>query len=522
MKRAVIAAAAVALLLLGWLALDSYLDGRNAAANVETEPAQRGNLRVLVEAPGVVRSNQSAVLRWKTSGTVEEVNTDLGDQVLAGDLLASVEKTTLPQSVILAQADLVNAQRELEDLLTSQVKSAQAWQAVEQAQQALEDARDPELIRSRAQTALAEAQKAVEKAERDYEILAQPPPQTAIDQAYANLLMAEKQLNDLLKQIERVRRRATKPEDKLMFFESRELYKRILESLELREVQVRRSYEDSLSRYNRLLEPPNPVDVAVAEAELLRAEAQLSQAQLDWERDKDGASQADLAVLEAQLADAQREWERWQDGPDEAEISAARARIAAAQAVLDSVAIHAPFDGSITRLYTHPGDQVENASLAFRLDDLSRLLVDSAVTEIDINKIKVGQDVILDFDAFPGREYHGKIVEVPKVGEVVQGVANFNVVIEITDADENIRPEMTASANVVVDELENALLVPNRALRLLDGERVVYILRDGEMIPVRLTLGSGSDTYSEVLTGDLQEGDQVVLNPPSNIQNGDF
>ncbi|MGW8251351.1 MAG: hypothetical protein ACWGO1_11970, partial [Anaerolineales bacterium] len=369
MKRAVLAVIAIALLLTGWLAVNRYLKTRNAAAGLETGAAQRDDLRVYVEAPGVVRSDQSALLRWKTSGFVEQVNVSLGDQVNSGEVLASLESTTLPQNIILAQADLVNAQRDLDNLLNSQVKSAQAQQAVEQARQALEDARDPEQVRARAQTALAEAQKARDDAERDYEILTNSPSQDVIDQSHANLLLAEKQLNDLQKQIERVRRRATKPEEKLMFFESREMYERILEALELREVQVRRSYEDSLDRYNRLIEPPNPNDVAVAEAELSKAEAQLKQSQLDWERDQDGTSPAELAVLEAQLSDAQREWDRWKDGTDEAEIAAVKARIAAAQAALDSVHIQAPFEGTITGVFTHPGDQVGTSEQGFRLDD---------------------------------------------------------------------------------------------------------------------------------------------------------
>jgi len=199
---------------------------------------------------------------------VDEVYASLGDLVSQGELLANLEATSLPQNVILAQAELINAQRALDELRTSQVQSAQAQQAVEQASQALEDARDPALVQSQAQTALAEAQQALEEAERNYEIIAKPASQSAIDQTKANLLLAENRLNDTLQQIDRIQRRASRPEDKMMFFESRELYEQILEGLELKEIQDRRSYEDSLSRYNRLIEPPNPNDLAVAEAAL--------------------------------------------------------------------------------------------------------------------------------------------------------------------------------------------------------------------------------------------------------------
>jgi len=58
--------------------------------------------------------------------------------------------------------------------------------------------------------------------------------------------------------------------------------------------------------------------------------------------------------------------------------------------------------------------------------------------------------------------------------------------------------------------------VPNRALRIRDGERVVYILKDGEVVPIPLKLGSASDAYTQVLEGSLNPGDQIVLNPPSS------
>ena len=80
---------------------------------------------------------------------------------------------------------------------------------------------------------------------------------------------------------------------------------------------------------------------------------------------------------------------------------------------------------------------------------------------------------------------------------------------------------MTAAVNIVVDQLQDVLLVPNRAVRVLEGKRVVYVLKDGSLQPVEITLGASSDTVSEVLEGELKEGDLIVLNPPlSSINNG--
>jgi HlyD family secretion protein len=257
------------------------------------------------------------------------------------------------------------------------------------------------------------------------------------------------------------------------------------------------------------------VDVAIAEGNVILKRAELEQAQRELERVKDGLPSGDLAVLDAQVADAQREWERWKDGPDPGEIAAARARIDAARANLNLVQIVAPFDGVLTGVSVKEGDMVKSGSPAFKLDDLSRLLVDASVTEIDINKIEVGQPVILSFDAAPGREYSGSVVEVPMVGDTSQDVVTYKVVVEINDPDENIRPGMTTSTKIVTNSIPDALLVPNRALRISDGKRVVYVLRDGRPAPVPLELGVASEAYTQVVGGDLKAGDPILLNPPS-------
>ena len=74
--------------------------------------------------------------------------------------------------------------------------------------------------------------------------------------------------------------------------------------------------------------------------------------------------------------------------------------------------------------------------------------------------------------------------------------------------------------NIVVDQIEDVLLVPNRAVRVVDGERTIFLL-DGQMLkPVTIELGVSSETHSQVLDGELEEGDLVVLNPPTNMMMG--
>ncbi|MEA1977187.1 MAG: HlyD family efflux transporter periplasmic adaptor subunit, partial [Chloroflexota bacterium] len=158
----------------------------------------------------------------------------------------------------------------------------------------------------------------------------------------------------------------------------------------------------------------------------------------------------------------------------------------------------------------------------FRIDDLSRLLVEVEISEVDINRVALGQSATLNFDAVLDQVYNGVVVEKSLIGTSLQGVVSFPVTVELIDADEAIKPGMTAAVNIIVEQIENVVLVPNRAVRVQDGERVVYLLVDDVITPAPIVLGATSDLYSEVLGGDLKVGDEVILNPPASLfENGE-
>ena len=512
MKKWIIAIVVIAIVVggvIGWGIYSQKKAQETMLANLQTLKVEVGTLVATIGATGTVRSNQSAVLTWQTSGTVESVMAQIGEQVVTDQELAKLEQTSLPQNVILAQADLVSAKKALEDLLNSQLQQAQSQQAVENAQQALDDLKNPELQQALALQAIADAEQAVDFAERRLRNLKSTASQADIDAAQAQVVIARDKLNTAKENFEPYE---NKPEDNLT-----------RANLQSQLAAAQQQYDYAVRNLNALTGTASETDIAVAEANLATAQAQLLDAQRQYERVKDGPNPADVALLEAQLADAQREWERLKNGPDPDDIAVAEARIAAAQATINQTHITAPFEGAITELDTKPGDQVNPGSQAFRLDDLSRLLVDLEVSEVDINQIKDGQDVTLTFDAILAKEYHGKVTEVALVGSNIQGIVSFMVTVELLDADENVRPGMTSAVNIVISQIDEALLIPNRAVRVVEGERVVYILKsDNTLEPVQITLGASSDTESEIVAGDIQAGDLVVLNPPSMFLQSGF
>jgi HlyD family secretion protein len=474
-----------------------------AASEYQTETASVGSLTATAGATGTVRPNQSAVLTWQTTGLIDDVFAGVGQRVQEGQELALLSQTSLAQNIILAQADLVNAQKALEDLLNSDTPLARALQAVEDAQTALDNLpTDNQILRAQAQVTLVNALEELEDAQYGREKLDYDrASQSRVDAAEANYILAQTEVDRRQKEFNKVSGR--KDNDPV----------RALALSNLAAAQQQR--DSTLRTLNWYRGNPGQDEISEADARLALAQAQVQDAQTAWERLQDGPTEAEVALLQSQLADAQRDLERMRDGVDPDDIAAAEARVAAAQATIDLAHITAPFAGTITEVSLKPGDLISPGTVAFRLDDLSALLVDVQVSEVDINRIQIGQPVSLTFDAILNREYSGRVSEVGQVGNAIQGTVNFDVTVEITDADEQVKPGMTAAVNIVISELDDVLLVPNRAVRVRDGQRVVYVLQDGLPDPVEITLGASSESVSQVIDGDLREGDPIVLNPPS-------
>ena len=243
------------------------------------------------------------------------------------------------------------------------------------------------------------------------------------------------------------------------------------------------------------------------------AKAQAAQAERHWERVKDGASPADLAVLEASLADAQRELERWRNGPNPDEVAAARAHVEAAQAALSLPVLAAPFTGKITDVSVKVGDKVAPGSLAFRLDDTARLLVDVLVSEVDVNRIHEGQAAELTLDGASGRTYHGVVTKTPVVGVDLQGVTSFPVTVEISDGDDALRPGMTGSRHPWWwMRSRTPCCFPTRRCASKTGSAWCTCSGMGDSYGAG-EAGCDQQGHLQVLEGDVQPGDMVLLNP---------
>jgi HlyD family secretion protein len=422
----------------------------------KTQALTVGSLTSTVGATGNVYTRQTVALNWQTSGIVSKLGVTKGQVVDKDTVLAELDQSSLPQSVLSAATDLATAQKDLDDLLNSGAARANAELALITTEQTLVD-----------------AQKSAQSK------LYQRASQTTIDTAKANLIMAQDALDKAAEMYNQNKARSSD------------------------DVQ----YASALSRF------------AAAQQTFDQAQANVQYAQalpstLDVQK-----ANATVDVAQAAYTDAKRAWERVKDGPNAIDVAAAEAKVAAAHAILDEAKITAPIAGTVTAIDTQVGDLVSGQTAAFQIDDLSHLYVDISVSEVDINQVKVGQPVEITFDAIADKTYAGKVTDIAMQGASSSGAVNFNVSVEITDNDALIKPGMTASANVTVTQKTDVLLAPSSAIRTVDSQSIVYVMQNGNLRQVPITTGDTSSTATEVKDGNLQAGDLIVLNPPSTTTN---
>jgi HlyD family secretion protein len=452
-KWIIIAAVLVVVVAAGIIIIPRVLaNSRSSATTYQTAPLGRGDISETVGATGNVYTNQTVQLSWQTTGVVKDVNVTKGQLVAANTVLADLDQTSLPQSIISAQSDLTTAKKALDDLLNSGTARATA-----------------ELNLVTSEQTLVNAQKAAQSK------LFQRASQSTIDIAQANLIDAQNALNNAADIYNRNKNRN----------QTDSTYAAALSQF----ANAQQKFDTAQYNMQYVTALPDPLSVQAANAQ--------------------------VDVAQAAYLDAKRAWEQVKDGPNPTDVAAAQSKVDSAQAILNEAEITSPIGGTVTQIDSKVGDLVAPSTVGFQIDDLSHLYVNIQVSEVDINKVKIGQPVDLTLDAIPDKNFQGKVTDIDAVGTASSGAVNFNVTTEITSKDPEIKSGMTATANITVTALTNILVVPTRAIKTINSRQIVYTMRNGALRPVPITTGISSTDTTQLLTGNLQEGDLIVLDPPT-------
>ena len=179
-----------------------------------------------------------------------------------------------------------------------------------------------------------------------------------------------------------------------------------------------------------------------------------------------------------------------------------------AQEKLANYFIRAPFDSVVANIDIKDGDSVSAGTAIATLITKQRI-AEISLNEVDVAKIKIGQKVILTFDAVPDLNITGEVTEIDIIGTVTQGVVTYNVKIVFDTQDERVKPGMSVSAAIITDTKQDVLLVPNSAIKSNGNGQYVEVLTNNMPQSQSVEIGLSNDTMTEIING-LKEGDRVV------------
>jgi HlyD family secretion protein len=294
----------------------------------------------------------------------------------------------------------------------------------------------------------------------------------------------------------------------------------------------------------------------------------LFQAQVDQARANLSNAQANLVKAQATEVDAKRTWDRYKtlferdlvaksqmDAAETAYLTARASTLAAktlvdqtgaalklAQTNLFYTKIVSPVDGVVISRNVDIGQTVaasfQTPTLFVIAADLTKMQIDTTVDEADISAVKSGEDAEFTVDAFPEETFRGVVEQVRNAATTIQNVVTYDVVVKVDNRDLKLKPGMTADVSIITSIVKDVLRVPNAALRFRPpaapgakpgaapsakpgpapgakpsaGERgpAVWVLRNGQIVRVPIKIGLSDGTYTELLSGDLKEGDEAV------------
>jgi len=294
-----------------------------------------------------------------------------------------------------------------------------------------------------------------------------------------------------------------------------------IEKAKVAVAEAKRTLDRNKTLLRQALIAQSDLDAAQTAYDSAMAQLQLSQAQYEAAMGQLKSATAQARLAEAQLVAAN------------AQVEQAKAALQAAELDLAHTTIRSPVHGIVVSRNVDVGQTVaaslQAPTLFLIAQDLTRMQVDTNVSEADIGQVCEGQRATFTVDAYPDTTFSGHVVQVRHAPIIVQNVVTYDAVVEVPNPDLKLKPGMTANVTFVIAERTDVLKVPNAALRfqLPGAERpaagppgeapptgrhgqVWVLTAEGRPEPRELTLGIADDTSTEVVAGDLQAGQEVI------------
>lgn len=435
----------------------------------ETITATRGSLQSAVSATGTIEPEAQVSLSFKGVGRVADVAATLGQQVQAGDVLAKLDAQDLELAVAQAEAGLASAKANLAQL----TKAARA-----------EDVAAAEATVQSAQATVKSAAAGLTSARAAFAKLQRGSTENEKKVAAANLERARVALEQAQAAYDRV---ASSPDIGLLPQSSN------LQRATIDFEQAKAQYDITTAGADDAQRSQALAAVAQSEAAVTNAKAQVAQAQASLVKLRDGASPEQVAVSEAQVK--------------QAETALAQARLNR-----DNTLLKSPISGTVAEINAKVGELPNAARPAFVIINTDPFHLDVNVDEIDIGQLATGQKASITLEALPTAVVTGQVDRISPTAEVGTGVTSYPVRIVLDATDAPLRTGMSATANITTAEVDDVIVLPNRAIQVDQAAGTNFVEKLVNGIPQRsvVRVGMRNEGQTQILEG-VAEGDVIVI-----------
>jgi HlyD family secretion protein len=420
------------------------------ASAPKTTTVRRGNITLSASGSGTLVPAITQQLNFLSAGTVAKLNVKVGDQVQQGQMLAQLDNlTTLQTAVDSAQQDLISAQQALDTLKQN----------------------GPANI-GNAELAVANAQKAVDTAKAGYIVPGmQRCDQPTTDAYYSKYLLLKKQLDAL----------GNGGGNKQYY----------LDIIVPAQINVNKAYQAYLScaGFTNYETDASHATLAVALATL-----KTSQDTLTLLQNNNGINPTDLATAQNKISNAQVALDQ-------------------AKQTLDGATLKAPIAGTVTAVAGQVGDQVGANTAFITLGDLAHPEIQFSVDETDLDKVAVGEQASVVFDAFPNQTFNGTVIQINPSLVTANNVQTVQGLIQLNlgkDTRQLFVSGMNSTVTLIKASADNVILVPIQAIRDLgNGQYGVFTVGPNNKLTLKFVqVGLMDLTNAEIKSG-LQPGDVI-------------
>ncbi|MGE5554190.1 MAG: efflux RND transporter periplasmic adaptor subunit [Betaproteobacteria bacterium] len=467
----------------GW-----YWYGQRAAATkagVETAAfdtirVARQDLDVIVSASGSVKWSRVVNVRPAVGGTVKALYVKVGDRVRQGQVLMQLDET------------------ELRDRL------AQAREALKAAEEKLAKSRsDYRLTPAQLQAQVESARATLASAEQKLAALRQGLKPEEIDQLKSAVNQAAVNRDSALADFQRMKE----------LYAAQAITKQQYEAAEAKYLTAEEALTQARKKLAAETLPPDPGEVAAAEAAVAQAKANLELARQNLAA---GVSNDQVTAAQSSLVQAQIAYKKAQEDLAGATIRAPFGGVVMEVSYQSNAVRSSSSSNSASPLSV--GDTIGPESGWITIADPTLVEVHAPVDETDIAKVKVGLPARVTADALEGEVFQGKVTNIAPSGVLSDGVVTFDVTVVVSDPKGLLKGGMTTTVDIIVVHLPNALVLPREAVTERRGHPVVQVAATGNRFR-RVNTGFMTDTHVQIVSG-VSEGQAVLIpRPATNPQN---